>query len=101
MIAICTPPARSATAPGPPDTAPLPGRRGRVGWSVRVDWPDGTHTLTGWTPHRARAQRKARALARFWRLGPIRPCCYQIVGVDREHWRAHARLRRCALARCP
>ena len=90
----------SAGSP-PPRVADHDGAGGGSGWSVRVDWPDGTHTLIGWARSRRRAERRARALACYWAGGPYRPGGYRIVAVGRDHWRAHATLRVCVLAGCP
>lgn len=67
------------------------GGRWRVGWTVRLDWPDGSHDLIGFHPGLASAQRKQRALHRFWRAGPLTPTSYRVVPVDETTWRTHTR----------
>jgi hypothetical protein len=76
---------RTTARPAPPPT-PADGATtdGPLGWAVRMDWSDGTHTLVGFTRRRARAERRSHALARWWAPGPVRPCRYQVVTIRRE-----------------
>ena len=82
----------------PPDAAPADGP---VGWAVRMDWADGTHAIVGFTRRHARAQRRQKALIRWWAPGPARPCSYRVVAIRREQWRRHINLPMCARPECP
>ena len=93
-------PRRSPTPPPRPGE-PAGDGRGRAGWAVRLDWPDGTHTVHGFTRSQPRARRRLRGLARFWASGPARPRAYRLVAMDRDCWRAHASLRVCDRQGCP
>jgi hypothetical protein len=79
----------------------LTGHRPRVGWCVRLDWPDGTHTLAAFHSGRARADHAIDGLARYWSAGPLSPTGYRVVAVSRHDWRLHAHRRRCAGPDCP
>lgn len=86
----------------------LPGRSGRrtapdvvVGWCVRMDWPDGTHSLTLFRPTQAAATDRLPGLRRYWAPGPVRPRRYRVVQVSHHDWRLHGRRPRCTAPDCP
>jgi hypothetical protein len=72
-----------------------------VGWCVRMDWPDGTHSLALYRDTQTAAAHRVPGLQRFWAPGPVRPDRYQVVPISRHDWRLHARRPRCAAPDCP
>jgi hypothetical protein len=78
-------------------TGGLAGPLDRI-WSVRRDWPDGTHELL--TPRRGvdAARRALAADGRFWRRGPVRPRL-TIVSMTLAEFRSHATW--CRSPACP
>ena len=74
---------------------------GRAGWTVRVNWADGTHELIGFHPDRRRAERKLRSLARWWTPGPARPYGYAVLAIEHTRWKAHTAATPCADDGCP
>lgn len=49
------------------------------GYSVRLDWPDGTHTFSRFAAARGRAERLAQKDIEFWSRSPYKPLEYRIV----------------------
>ena len=84
-----------------PSHRPRTARRTSVGWCVRMDWPDGTHSLTGYGTTHTAAARRVPGLRRYWSRGPAAPAGYRVVAISRHDWRLHARRPRCASPDCP
>ena len=74
---------------------------GAVGWCVRMDWPDGTHSLTLYRPTATDAAHQLPRLQRYWAPGPVRPERYRVVPISRHDWRLHAHRPRCTSPDCP
>jgi hypothetical protein len=72
-----------------------------VGWCVRIDWPDGTHSLGGYRATQTEAARRVPGLRRFWAPGPVRPDGYRVVPISRHDCYLHAHRPRCAAPDCP
>ena len=72
-----------------------------VGWCVRLDWPDGTHSLGLYRATETAAVRRVTALRRSWAPGPIRPVHYQVVPISRHDCHLHAHRPGCASPDCP
>lgn len=78
-------------------------RRGkvRVGWCVRLDWPDGTHHLVAYRAGRSGARRAAAGLERYWSRGQVAPVSCGVVAVSRHDWRLHRFRTGCRAPDCP
>lgn len=87
--------------PRPPARSGAGNWSGPLGWTIRMGWADGTHTLVGYCRSHPRAERRAQKLAAYWCRGPIHPCSYRVVAVRRDEWRAHTALRTCTDQHCP
>jgi hypothetical protein len=74
--------------------------RWRPGFSVRHDWPDGTHILVGFRRTWAAADRSRRSADRYWRTAPIRPRC-SVVSVSFREWDLHRHRDDCRAPDCP
>jgi hypothetical protein len=74
--------------------------RWRTGWSVRHDWPDGTHILVGFRVKRTAAARARRMADAYWRTAPVRPRC-SVVPVSFRDWELHGRRSDCRAPDCP
>ena len=72
-----------------------------VGWCVRLDWPDGTHSLGLYRATETAAARHVPGLRRYWAPGPIRPVRYRVVPISRHDCRLHAHRPGCASPDCP
>ena len=83
----------------------LPGRAhpriSAAGSCVRMDWPDGTHSLALYRAAETAARDRLPGLRRFWAAGAVRPDRYRIVEISRHDWRLHARRPLCASPDCP
>jgi hypothetical protein len=75
--------------------------RAAVGWCVRMDWPDGTHSLVAFATTHTAAARRLPGLRRFWAPGPLRPDSHRVVRISRHDWRLHTHRPRCASPSCP
>ena len=85
-------------------TAAAPGVAAEVaaaGWSVRINWANGTHSLARFAVTSRGAAAAVPLLRRYWRRCPIRPVCYCVVPVSRHDWHLHARRDDCASPDCP
>ena len=74
--------------------------RWRQGFSVRHDWPDGTHVLVGFRVTRAAAERARRRADAYWRTAPLRPRC-AVVPVSYRDWDLHGQRSDCRAPDCP
>ncbi len=63
----------------------------QVGFSVRADWPDGSHDLFGWRRNWYAAWRLARRARAYWRAGPVGPCTWAVLAMTRRQVRIHSR----------
>ncbi len=71
----------------------------RLGFTVRTDWPDGTHDIFGWRRNWYAAWRLARRARTYWQTGPISPHTWAILAMTRRQVRAHPRA--CRSPACP
>jgi hypothetical protein len=71
------------------------------GWCVRLEWPDGSHSMAGWSRAQAKALRRAEKMGQFWAAGPTRPRRIMVVQISRHDWRLHARRDFCRAPDCP
>lgn len=72
------------------------------GYSVRLDWPDGTHTFSRFAAARGRAERLAQKDIEFWSRSPYKPLEYRIVEISRHDWLLHGDHRpNCRAPDCP
>ncbi len=71
----------------------------RLGFSVRVDWPDGSHDMFGWRRNWYQAWRLARRARSYWQPGPIRPHTWAILTLTRRQVLTHRRA--CRDPGCP
>jgi len=76
------------------------GDRWRRGFSVRHDWPDGTHILVGFRLTRPAAERRRRGTEAYWRTAPMRPRC-SVVPVSFRDWELHGQRSDCRAPDCP
>lgn len=76
------------------------GESWRAGWSVRRDWPDGSHEFVGFYLGAGRAGWAAVADARFWRRSHVRPVCSAVVISGRD-FMLHRRRLECRAPDCP
>lgn len=72
----------------------------RLGYSVRLEWSDGSHSHAGYTRSRPRIDRKHRSMRNYWRRGPGGPESANLVLISRYEWRlppqrGHCRHRDC------
>jgi len=74
--------------------------RWRAGWSVRHDWPDGTHILVSFRMTRSAAERRRRGADAYWRTAPMRPRC-SVVPVSFRDWKLHGQRSNCRAPDCP
>ncbi len=66
-------------------------RLDRVGFSVRADWPDGSHDLFGWRRNWYAAWRMARRARTYWQAGPVTPHVWAVVVMTRRQVHGHPR----------
>jgi hypothetical protein len=71
-----------------------------VGYSVRLDWADGSHSFAGYVRNLTPAERSCDAIVRYWQRGPVRPTNYEIVVISRHDWKLHARRGQCRAPDC-
>ena len=73
----------------------------RVGYSVRLEWPDGSHSFAHFSPSADVTSRKLRSLRAYWNHSPVGPCEYAVVEISRHDWLLHTRRRGCRSPCCP
>lgn len=71
-----------------------------VGYVVRLDWRDGSHSFVCYKRALARVERKARATQRYWQRSIGAPTRYQIAVISRHEWKLHARRGQCRAPDC-
>ena len=71
------------------------GRAGswRLAWSVRRDWPDGSHEFVGIRRTRRSAERFQAGDQAFWRRSPLTPVL-SVVPISERDFLLHGRFRR-------
>ena len=72
------------------------------GWAVRMDWPNGTHEIFGFTAQLPAAQRRLARSQAYWQRGPASPAAWTIVEVTRAMVQRHDPAGYgCTLTTCP
>jgi hypothetical protein len=71
-----------------------------VGYAVRLDWPDGSHSFVTYARSLERVERRRKGLQNCWQRGPVRPVSYQTLVISRHEWKLHARRGHCRAPDC-
>ncbi len=64
-------------------------RLDRLGFTVRADWPDGSHDIFSWRRNWYAAWRLARRARVYWQAGPATPHTWAILTATRRQIRTH------------